>query len=146
MRTTVSPMSDVTTDHGGWPEPEPSDQLQEEVEAFADVETDDDGMPTEEAIRSALKAVLDPEIGLSIVDLGLVYGIEKSDGKVDVEMTLTSLGCPLTELIHQQVTLVLTRLPGVEEVGVEFVFTPPWTTEMIADEARDELRAMGFMI
>ncbi|MDQ3610474.1 MAG: metal-sulfur cluster assembly factor [Actinomycetota bacterium] len=139
-------MSDVTTDHGGWPEPEPADETLDQVEAFADVETDDDGMPTEEAIRSALRAVLDPEIGLSIVDLGLVYGVEKSDGKVDVEMTLTSLGCPLTELIHQQVTLVLTRLPGVEEVGVEFVFTPPWSTEMISDEARDELRAMGFMV
>ena len=146
MRPTVSPMSDVTADHGGWPEPEPSDEALDEVEAFSDVETDEDGMPTEEAIRSALRAVLDPEIGLSIVDLGLVYGIEKSDGKVDLEMTLTSLGCPLTELIHQQVTLVLTRLPGVEEVGVEFVFTPPWSTDMIADEARDELRAMGFMI
>lgn len=144
MRRTVSPMSDVTTDHSGWPEP--ADETLGQAEAFADVETDDDGMPIEEALRSALRAVLDPEIGLSIVDLGLVYGIEKSDGRVDVEMTLTSLGCPLTELIHQQVTLVLTRLPGVEEVGVEFVFTPPWSTEMISDEARDELRAMGFMV
>ncbi|MBA2528644.1 MAG: metal-sulfur cluster assembly factor [Euzebyales bacterium] len=107
---------------------------------------DDDGMPAEAELRRALKAVMDPEIGINIVDLGLVYGIDKGDGKATVEMTLTSMGCPLTELIHQQCTLVLTRLPGVEEVDVNFTFSPPWSTDMISDEARDELRAMGFSV
>ena len=116
-------------------------------EAFADVPLDDDGMPTTEAMRAALKAVLDPEIGINIVDLGLVYGVEKDgNGKVSIEMTLTTMGCPLTELLHQQCTLVLTRLPGVEDVEVNFVFSPPWSTDMISDDARLELQAMGFNV
>jgi metal-sulfur cluster biosynthetic enzyme len=113
---------------------------------LADVPTDDDGTATTEAMREALKAVMDPEIGINIVDLGLVYDIAKADGKAVVEMTLTSMGCPLTELIHQQCTLVLTRLPGVEETEVNFVFSPPWSTDMISPDAKDELRAMGFSV
>jgi metal-sulfur cluster biosynthetic enzyme len=94
-----------------------------------------------------LVAVLDPEIGINIVDLGLLYGVEKDgDGKVSIEMTLTTMGCPLTELLHQQCTLVLTRLPGVEDVEVNFVFSPPWSTDMISDDARLELQAMGFNV
>lgn len=120
---------------------------QPETEDFSDVELEDDGMPSEQAMRTALKAVVDPEIGINIVDLGLVYGVEKPEpGKAHVEMTLTSMGCPLTELIHQQCTLVLTRLPGVEDVEVDFTFSPPWSTDMISDEAREELRAMGFQV
>jgi metal-sulfur cluster biosynthetic enzyme len=136
-----------TTDMRGWPSEEVSDAAADNAEAgFADVPMDDDGMPTTDALRMALKAVMDPEIGINIVDLGLVYDVAKADGKVNVEMTLTSMGCPLTELIHQQCTLVLTRLPGVEQVDVNFVFSPPWSTEMISDEAKDELRAMGFNV
>ena len=97
-------------------------------------------------MRTALKAVMDPEIGINIVDLGLVYDVQISNGHATVEMTLTSMGCPLTELIHQQCTLVLTRLPGVNEVDVNFTFSPPWSTDMISDEAKDELRAMGFNV
>ena len=113
---------------------------------LADVPMDADGMPTEDALLTALKAVLDPEIGINIVDLGLVYGVEKEPGKVKLTMTLTSLGCPLTELIHQQCTMILTRLPNVEDVDVNFEFSPPWSTEMISPEAKDELRAMGFSV
>lgn len=113
---------------------------------FADVPLDPDGTPTEDAVLQALKAVLDPEIGINIVDLGLVYGVEKEPGKVKLTMTLTSMGCPLTELIHQQCTMILTRLPNVSDVDVNFVFSPPWSTEMIAPEAKDELRAMGFSV
>jgi metal-sulfur cluster biosynthetic enzyme len=110
------------------------------------VATEADGMPSEESIRQTLKAVVDPEIGINIVDLGLVYDVEKADGHVDLRMTLTTMGCPLTELIHQQCTMVLTALPGVESVDVEFVFTPPWSTDMISDDAKEELRAMGFSV
>ena len=110
------------------------------------VELDEHGYPTPEAMREALKAVLDPEIGINIVDLGLVYELAAADGTAYVRMTLTTMGCPLTELIHQQCTLVLTRLPEIDEVDVEFVFTPPWSTDMMAPEAKDELRAMGFNV
>jgi metal-sulfur cluster biosynthetic enzyme len=118
----------------------------EVTEPFADVPVDEHGVATPDAILEALKAVMDPEIGLNIVDLGLVYDIRTEPGKAHVEMTLTSMGCPLTELIHQQCTLVLTRLPGIEDVDVEFVFSPPWSTDMISDDAREELRAMGFNV
>jgi metal-sulfur cluster biosynthetic enzyme len=128
-----------------WPT-EDSDETFEAKEAFADMPRDKHGMPIEAALRTALKAVLDPEIGINIVDLGLVYEVSASDGKARVLMTLTSMGCPLTELLHQQCTLVLTRLPGIGEVDVEFTFSPPWSTDMISDEAREELRAMGFNV
>jgi metal-sulfur cluster biosynthetic enzyme len=131
----------------GWATDEAEEAAEAQAEAFADVPLDDDGMPTTEAMREALKAVLDPEIGINIVDLGLLYGVEKDgDGKVSIEMTLTTMGCPLTELLHQQCTLVLTRLPGVEDVEVNFVFSPPWSTDMISDDARLELQAMGFNV
>ena len=134
--------TDATEDLRAWPDEEQSDA----VTAAFDVPVEDDGMPAESALREALKAVVDPEIGINIVDLGLVYEIDKADGRVDVRMTLTTMGCPLTELIHQQCTLVLTRLPGVEQVEVDFVFSPPWSTDMMSDEAREELRAMGFNV
>jgi metal-sulfur cluster biosynthetic enzyme len=140
-------MSDAATQ--GWAiEPEDGAAVEPGTPAaiFADVPMDDDGMPTDEAMRTALKAVLDPEIGINIVDLGLVYGIDKEPGKVKLTMTLTSMGCPLTELIHQQCTMILTRLPNVDDVDVNFVFSPPWSTEMIAPEAKEELRAMGFSV
>jgi metal-sulfur cluster biosynthetic enzyme len=144
---TDSTQTEPQTDMRGWPTEEVSDAAADNpAAAFADMPIEDDGMPPAETLRTALKAVMDPEIGINIVDLGLVYDVTKSDGHVSVEMTLTSMGCPLTELIHQQCTLVLARLPGVEHVDVNFVFSPPWSTDMISDEAKDELRAMGFNV
>ncbi len=136
------------TDMRGWPVDEGSGQGGGgTAQAFADVETDERGFPTEEAMRETLKAVMDPEIGIDIVNLGLLYEVSvDDDGKAHVQMTLTTMGCPLTELIHQQVTLVLTRLPGITEADVEFVFSPPWSTDMISEEAKEELRAMGFNV
>lgn len=135
------------TDMRGWPiEEESGGQGGGTTQAFADVDTDEDGYPTEEAMLEALKAVMDPEIGINIVDLGLVYEAAAADGRAHVRMTLTTMGCPLTELIHQQVTLVLTRLPKIEEADVEFVFSPPWSTDMISGDAKEELRAMGFNV
>jgi metal-sulfur cluster biosynthetic enzyme len=114
---------------------------------FADAEVDERGIATEGTMRTALKAVLDPEIGINIIDLGLVYEVEaEDDGTAKVLMTLTSMGCPLTEILHQQCTLVLTRLPGVTDVQVDFTFSPPWSTDMISPDAQDELRAMGFNV
>ena len=148
-------MSEIQTEaRGAWPTgesgafTEDSDEEFEAKQAWSDVPLDDDGMPTEDSLREVLKAVLDPEIGINIVDLGLVYGVDKlpEENTVRVTMTLTSMGCPLTELLHQQCTLVLTRLPGVNHVEVDFTFTPPWSTDMISDEARIELQSMGFAV
>lgn len=117
----------------------PADPVQVEVEA--------DGMPPVEVLHEAMRAVVDPEIGYNVVDLGLVYGVEKREnGHVQVTMTLTTMGCPLTELIHQQVSIILGALPGVESVDVDFTFSPPWTPEMIADDVKEELRAMGMNV
>jgi metal-sulfur cluster biosynthetic enzyme len=116
--------------------------------AFRDLKLDDDGMPNTDDLRNALRAVIDPEIGYNIVDLGLVYEVTKEpeDGEVDVLMTLTSMGCPLTEVIHQQCSVILGAMPGVEAVDVEFTFSPPWSPDMISDWVREELRAMGMNV
>jgi len=114
---------------------------------FADLPLEEDGMPAAEALRNALRAVIDPEIGYNIVDLGLVYEVTKPQrGQVHILMTLTSVGCPLTEIIHQQCSVIMGAMPGVDVVDVEFTFTPPWSTDKIADYVREELRAMGMNV
>ena len=136
------------TDMRGWPTDEAAPPAEPDTEGYKleGVELDDRGYPTSDAMRQALKAVLDPEIGLNIVDLGLVYEVAAEDNTAYLRMTLTTMGCPLTELLHQQCTLVLTRLPNIDDVDVEFVFSPPWSTDMIAPDAKEELRAMGFNV
>jgi metal-sulfur cluster biosynthetic enzyme len=114
---------------------------------FADLPLEDDGMPPAELLMNGLRAVIDPEIGYNIVDLGLVYEVTKPRrGHAHVLMTLTTMGCPLTEVIHQQCSVVLGAMPGVDHVEVEFTFTPPWSTDMMADYVREELRAMGMHV
>ncbi len=116
---------------------------------FAGIRLADDAMPYEADLLNGLRAVIDPEIGYNIVDLGLVYEVTKpedSDGHVHVLMTLTSMGCPLTEVIHQQCSVILGAMPGVESVDVEFTFSPPWDTAMMAEYVREELRAMGMNV
>lgn len=132
----------------GWPteETQREDTADRGPGKLEGVELDERGYPTEEAMRQALKAVIDPEIGLNIVDLGLVYEVFAEDHTAHVRMTLTTMGCPLTELLHQQCTLVLARLPNIDDADVEFVFSPPWTTDMMSDGAKEELRAMGFNV
>ncbi|HKJ55103.1 MAG TPA: iron-sulfur cluster assembly protein, partial [Nitriliruptoraceae bacterium] len=68
------------------------------------------------------------------------------DNHVHVLMTLTTMGCPLTEVIHQQCSVILGAMPGVESVDVEFTFSPPWDTAMMADYVREEMRAMGMNV
>jgi metal-sulfur cluster biosynthetic enzyme len=97
-------------------------------------------LPSEEQVREALKQVIDPEIGINIVDLGLVYEITiGDDGKVEVIMTLTSPGCPLGPIIHAQVNHALSDLDGVTDIAVNIVWSPPWRPEMMSEEAKLEL-------
>ena len=147
-------MSDTATSTDpvtGWPTEETDEEFAAKQDGdiespFAGAEVDENGVATSAAGFEAMKAVIDPEIGINVVDLGLVYDITINDATAYMRMTLTSMGCPLTELIHQQATLVLTRLPGIDDAEVEFVFSPPWSTEMISPDAREELRAMGFNV
>ena len=93
----------------------------------------------EETLRQALTSVNDPEIGMNIVELGLVYDLQ-ADGEdnVIVEMTLTSPGCPLGDIITEQVDAAL-RGVGAKSTTVEIVWSPPWTPEMMSDEAKERL-------
>jgi metal-sulfur cluster biosynthetic enzyme len=95
-----------------------------------------DTMPVMEALRS----VIDPELGVNIVDLGLVYEIEQDDdGYVAVTMTTTTPACPIGSFLEQQVRWAVMRLPGVGGVEVDVVHTPPWSPARMTDEARETL-------
>jgi metal-sulfur cluster biosynthetic enzyme len=95
---------------------------------------------TKEAVMEALATVNDPEIpGLSIVDLGLIYGVEVEGGKVDVRMTVTAPGCPMAQFMAQMAKKAVEELDGVDEARVEVVFEPPWTPEMMSDEGKKRL-------
>jgi len=95
---------------------------------------------TRDDVREGLKNVFDPEIGINIVDLGLVYDADVAEnGDVLVTMTLTSLGCPLGPVIVQEVQGALKEFPGVGEVDVKLVWSPPWSPELMSEDAKDEL-------
>jgi len=95
---------------------------------------------TREAVVEALKNVYDPELGLNIVDLGLVYDVDvHDDGGVDIQYSLTTMGCPIGPMIEDQMRSFLRGVPGVDEVRPEFVLRPPWTPEMMSDEAKAAL-------
>jgi metal-sulfur cluster biosynthetic enzyme len=95
---------------------------------------------TREDVREGLKTVYDPEIGVNIVDLGLVYDCDvEEEGNVLVTMTLTSLGCPLGPVIVQEVQTALKDFEGVGEVDVKLVWSPPWSPALMSEEAKDEL-------
>jgi len=96
--------------------------------------------PAAEELIEALKQVIDPELMINIVDLGLVYDVEQKDnGNVGVDMTLTSPACPAGPQIVQQAKMALERLAGVSEAEIKLTMTPPWTPERMTDEARDQL-------
>ena len=95
---------------------------------------------TKEKVMEALKAVIDPEIGLDVVSLGLVYEVNISEeGDVDVKMTMTTPGCPLVGMITEDAKNILENLEGVKSVNVELVWDPPWTPDMIEPEVRARL-------
>jgi len=96
---------------------------------------------TEERVLEALKEVLDPELGINIVDLGLVYDVRIDDDVVNITYTLTTMGCPIGPLIEEQMARMLADVPGVERVDAEMVLRPPWSPEMMSDEAK---AALGF--
>jgi metal-sulfur cluster biosynthetic enzyme len=103
----------------------------------------DDPDPAVQAIRAALSTVEDPELGLDIVSLGLVYAIEHERGRVRVVHTLTSMGCPLGPVIERDIADTLARVDGIESVDVQLVFDPPWSPERMSDDARFLLGVYG---
>ena len=101
-------------------------------------------------VEEAMKDVVDPELGINVVDLGLVYGVHVDDDNVaTLDMTLTSAACPLTDVIEDQTRQALTTGPGgglVTDFRINWVWLPPWGPDKITDEGRDQLRALGFNV
>jgi metal-sulfur cluster biosynthetic enzyme len=92
-----------------------------------------------EQILEVLKNVDDPELGINIVDLGLVYGVEIDEGTVHITYTLTTMGCPIGPMIEAEMKRFLSGVDGVSEVNAEMVLRPPWTPEMMSEEAKAAL-------
>lgn len=115
----------------------------ETSEQKTDSNDNDENVVTAYDVEEALKDVIDPELGINIVDLGLVYGITLEEtGKATIDMTLTSPACPLTDVIETQTKYILSTL--VEEVEINWVWLPPWGPEQITEDGKDQLRALGF--
>ncbi|MFM1994348.1 MAG: hypothetical protein RL537_1037 [Actinomycetota bacterium] len=96
-------------------------------------------------VIEAMKNIIDPEIGVNIVDLGLIYGLQESeDGALLINMTLTSAGCPLTDVIEEQTAEALDGV--VEAFRINWVWMPPWGPEKITEDGREMMRAIGFSI
>jgi metal-sulfur cluster biosynthetic enzyme len=93
-------------------------------------------MPTVEDVQEALTNVIDPELGLDFVELGLIYGVEVEDGNVFVTFTLTSPGCPIGPQVSEQIEEFVGELDGVGGVHSKMTFSPPWTPEMMSEEAK----------
>ncbi|GAA3340881.1 hypothetical protein GCM10020358_30100 [Amorphoplanes nipponensis] len=106
--------------------------------------------PTVADIEEAMKDVVDPELGINVVDLGLVYDAHVDDDNVvTLDMTLTSAACPLTDVIEDQTRQALTTGPGgglVKDFRINWVWLPPWGPDKITDDGREQLRALGFNV
>jgi FeS assembly SUF system protein len=96
----------------------------------------------EERLIAELKSIYDPEIPVNIYDLGLIYNLKEEDGKLEVEMTLTAPGCPIADQILEEVKQKMELVEGIKEANINLVFDPPWTMDMMTEEAKLEL---GFL-
>lgn len=99
-----------------------------------------EGPPTAEAVFEALKNVFDPELGINVVDLGLVYDVTVGEnGDVDIQYTLTTMGCPIGPMIEDQMRSFVRNVPGTGDIRPDMVLRPAWTPEMMSDEAKAAL-------
>jgi len=124
----VGPDAEVQRGAAGMPEP-PAPRPEEP--SVADVE-------------EAMRDVVDPELGINVVDLGLVYGVHLAEDGVTLDMTLTSAACPLTDVIEDQAASALEGV--VKDVRINWVWLPPWGPDKITEEGREQLRALGFNV
>lgn len=90
-------------------------------------------------IMKVLKECVDPELGISVVDLGLIYGVKVNDGKVDIKMTLTSPNCPMHFYILEDIKNRVSKLKGVKDVNIDLVFNPPWSPKRMSKSAKKKL-------
>ncbi len=130
---TAAPMAPVTPQA-----PEPVLETPTAADAVRVKASDDD-------VIEAMKDVVDPELGINVVDLGLLYGQQvHDDHTVTLDMTLTSAACPLTDVIEDQTRAALE--PFVDDVRINWVWMPPWGPDKITDDGREQLRALGFNV
>jgi metal-sulfur cluster biosynthetic enzyme len=110
-----------------------------------DVDLSPDGSTvSRDDLLEALKDVVDPELGINVVDLGLIYDITLDDSTAVIDMTLTSAACPLTDVIEDQTGTALEGL--VDDFRINWVWMPPWGPDKITDDGREQLRALGFRV
>ncbi len=106
-----------------------------------------DDLPSKAQVLEALKIVKDPEIPVNVVDLGLIYEVDiAAGGAVDITMTLTSVGCPVQDMIRADAEMAVMRLDGVNEVNVDFVWTPPWGPDKMTEDGKRQMRMFGFNV
>jgi metal-sulfur cluster biosynthetic enzyme len=104
-----------------------------------------DSTPDTEDVLEALRDVVDPELGVNVVDLGLVYGVNMAEDRIaTIDMTLTSAACPLTDVIEDQARSALDGL--VADFRINWVWMPPWGPDKITEDGREQLRALGFNV
>ncbi len=102
--------------------------------------------PLEERIWSALAEINDPEMPVNLVDLGLIYGLTVDESRVCVSLTFTAMGCPASDMIMGDIRERLLAEPGIEDVRLDVVWDPPWTSARLSDDAREALRAWGLSV
>ncbi|MDD5067916.1 MAG: iron-sulfur cluster assembly protein [bacterium] len=96
-------------------------------------------MITQETVMNSLKNVFDPEIPVNIVDLGLIYGVDVKDDNVTVDMTLTASGCPMASYVSKMAEDELKKIAGIKEIKVNIVWEPPWSPDMMSEDAKKKL-------
>ena len=110
------------------------------------VEARDPTAPLEARVWSALAEINDPEMPVSLVDLGVVYGVEVEDGTVRVRLTFTAMGCPASDMIVSDIRERLLQESGIGDVAIDVVWDPPWSSDRLTPDGRDALRAWGLAI
>ncbi len=128
--TTENSTEDVVRGAAGMPEPPAA--------STSDPSVDD--------LEEAMRDVVDPELGINVVDLGLLYGISATDGVATIDLTLTSAACPLTDVIEEQTRSALTSGGLVNDIKINWVWMPPWGPDKITEDGREQLRALGFRV
>ncbi|HET9847166.1 MAG TPA: metal-sulfur cluster assembly factor [Candidatus Dormibacteraeota bacterium] len=100
----------------------------------------------EARVWSALAEIDDPEMPVNLVDLGLIYGLEVGEGTVQVRLTFTAMGCPASEMIVDDIRERLRREPGIDDVVIEVVWDPPWSSARLTPQGREALQAWGLAV
>ncbi|WP_227981875.1 metal-sulfur cluster assembly factor [Nocardia spumae] len=121
-------------------------ETQETEQPATEVELTQEQVALLDDLEEAMRDVVDPELGINVVDLGLVYGMRLEDEVAVLDMTLTSAACPLTDVIEDQSRNALVRSGLVEDLKINWVWMPPWGPDKITDDGREQLRALGFTV